>query len=496
MGKSLFKFANASVLLGMLYCMGILLCPNTLLAREGEILGQQTPILTNEQLFLEKMVLSEYMKESHSDEKFAREYGQYSEQYLIDLVSSLPVQFKSTITKIYAQNNDILLWNNEAERRFLHDYAALAISGISKHIMIKLSELYQMANRDRLTYDILLTDAFLGYLYYSKNVLKYAQKWLYSSNTYESLLPNENDIQDWLNAVRNNQSLDFILKLGSENTLYRQTLYQLEAIVAAKKLDINQIYKLAINSQRLRILPNFYNGIFVNIPSYQLHYYRDGHLLINSRVIVGKPERKTPVMYSKLANVVVNPPWIPTSRLINEDLVPKIKRDPSYVERNGYTISDKNGKTVDPYSIDWESITSYFPYHIRQAPGDSALGQYKFNMPSADAIYLHDTPNHNLFKKKNRALSSGCVRVEESAQLANILLKEAGWTTNKTNEVLNTKKTVSARVFSDNPVYLYYVTAWMDNGKLYTAPDIYHYDVVPTDLNNINWNMVREYLTR
>lgn len=100
------------------------------------------------------------MKESHSDEKFAREYGQYSEQYLIDLVSSLPVQFKSTITKIYAQNNDILLWNNEAERRFLHDYAALAISGISKHIMIKLSELYQMANRDRLTYDILLTDAF------------------------------------------------------------------------------------------------------------------------------------------------------------------------------------------------------------------------------------------------------------------------------------------------------------------------------------------------
>ena len=257
---------------------------------------------------------------------------------------------------------------------------------------------------------------------------------------------------------------------------------------------LTNYYKLAINAQRLRIIPDFQNGIFVNIPSYELNYYRDGQLVLNSRVIVGKDARRTPVMYSKLSNVVVNPPWNAPPRLINEDILPRVKQDPEYLARNGYSIINNKGGVVDPYSIDWESMGRKFPYRLRQAAGDnSALGRYKFNMPSSDAIYLHDTPKRGLFTKKNRALSSGCVRVEKSDELATILLQEAGWSTDKKKRVLKSRRTTSADIQSDNPVYLYYVTAWVDNGKLHTLPDIYGYDKMP-NLNYVNWDTVRKYL--
>ena len=81
------------------------------------------------------------------------------------------------------------------------------------------------------------------------------------------------------------------------------------------------------------------------------------------------------------------------------------------------SILDSKGNTIDPYSINWSSIGDKFPYRIRQAAGDSALGNYKFNMPSSDAIYLHDTPNHSLFSRRKTALSSGCVRVENPINL-------------------------------------------------------------------------------
>lgn len=451
--------------------------------------------LTNDQLMLEKQLISKKIAAlSNEDEKFNIEYNQRSEQRFNQIIGKQPLQFRNALIDIYTQNDYLLLWEDRAaEKQFLREYAAFVASGISKRSAQNLDYIYHAANRDRLVYDILLTNAFLDYLYYSKNLMKYSQKWLYSFNSYSASLPSEQDIQSWLSAVKNNRNFAFVSQLEGKNSLYKQTLYQLEALIASGKADRTQVYKLAVNVQRLKILPKFDDGIFVNIPSYQLNYYRDRKLVLDSRVIVGRDARRTPVMYSKLSNVVVNPPWIPTTRLINEDLVPKIKRDPSYVERNGYTILDSAGRPVDPHSINWAEVGSKFPYRIRQAPGDSALGNYKFNMPSSDAIYLHDTPNHSLFNRKNRALSSGCIRVEQSDRLATILLKESGWSEDKKRKVLSSKKTTSANIYSNNPVYLYYVTTWVDDGKVYSLPDIYGYDVTP-NLNYINWNAVKKYL--
>ncbi|MCW9718110.1 L,D-transpeptidase family protein [Avibacterium sp. 21-599] len=492
-----FKLVKFATLLMSCAYVGSALSTNTVaVVNLGKAVKPAMVKLTNEQLLLEQKVIAEKIValRKAEDDRLNLEQQQGSEQRLTDIIGTQPLMFKSAVAKIYTQNDYILLWEDKkAEKQFLREYAALVASGISRQSAQNLDRIYNAEGKDRLVYDILLTDAFLDYLYYSQNVLKSAQKWLYSPTAYKSAEPTEQDIYRWLSAVKNNQHFEFVAQLAGKNSLYRQTLYQLEALISSGKIDPNQRYKLAINTQRLRILPEFYNGIFVNVPSYQLNYYRNGRLVMNSRVIVGKQARKTPVMYSKLSNVVVNPPWIPTTRLIDEDLVPKIKRDPGYVARNGYTITDGSGRIIDPHSINWEAMGNKFPYRIRQAPGDSALGNYKFNMPSADAIYLHDTPNHNLFNKKDRALSSGCIRVEQSDQLASILLKEVGWSDERKRNVLGSKKTTSANVGSENPVYLYYVTAWMNGGKLHTLPDIYGYDAVP-NLNYVNWNAVKKYL--
>lgn len=455
--------------------------------------------LTDAQLLSEQQAIETQLAQIQKaeDARLYLEQQERSEQRLLDLMGNQEIQFKSALAKIYTQNDYVLLWEDQAVvKQFLREYAAMVVSGISRKSAKMLNDIHQQAEVGGLIYDILLTDAFLDYMHYTKNSMKYAQQWLYGSNTYKPTVASEQDIEAWLSAVKRGESLRFLEGLTTKNSLYKQSLSGLSSFVPAAKNDKNilsKLHKLAVNVQRLRIIPNFENGIFVNIPSYELNYYRDGKLVLESRVIVGKTARKTPVMYSKLSNVVVNPPWNPPTRLINEDIVPKIKQDPGYVSRNGYTIFDGSGRPMDPYSINWEGIGKNFPYRIRQAPGDSALGNYKFNMPSSDAIYLHDTPSRNLFAKKDRALSSGCIRVEKSDQLATILLKEAGWSEERKQTVLTSKKTTSANIHSDNPVYLYYVTAWMDNGKIHTLPDIYGYDVTP-DLNYINLDVVQKYL--
>ncbi|WP_133543282.1 L,D-transpeptidase family protein [Mesocricetibacter intestinalis] len=419
-----------------------------------------------------------------------------AEAKLEEILAGRPLRFKAVISKIYGANDFALLWTEEeARRHFLHEYAAMAASGISADAIKSLRQIDEAESAQQpLLQDILLTDAFLDYSYYVKNLSLYAQRWLYSANKYKAKQPEESAVEQWLSALNNGKGTEYIQNLASQNPIYRQTIERVGEILHAQGGHPGELYKLALNAQRLRLIPDFNNGIFVNIPTYQLNYYRDGKLVLNSKVIVGKNKRRTPVMYSKLSNVVVNPPWNAPVRLINEDIIPKVKQDPGYLSRNGYSIIDRNGNTIDPYSIDWASVGSRFPYHLRQAAGDhSALGRYKFNMPSSDAIYLHDTPSRHLFKKKDRALSSGCVRVEKSDQLAGMLLQEAGWSTDKKQKVLNSRKTTSATVRSDNPVYLYYVTAWMENGKLHTAPDIYGYDAgqVP---NYIDWNLIGKYL--
>ncbi len=241
---------------------------------------------------------------------------------------------------------------------------------------------------------------------------------------------------------------------------------------------------LALNIQRLRLLPDdMHNGIMVNIPNYSLIYYLNGSQILASRVIVGRPDRKTPLMRSALNNVVLNPPWNVPTTLVRQDIVPKVKQDPAYLYKHNYTLLSgwsNDAEVIDPSMIDWHMVSAAsFPYRIRQAPGaTNSLGRYKFNMPSSDAIYLHDTPNHNLFQKDIRALSSGCVRVNKASDLANLLLQDAGWNDTRISSTLKEGDTRYVPIRHRIPVNLYYLTAWVaDDGKAQYRTDIYNYDM-------------------
>ncbi|WEE15791.1 L,D-transpeptidase [Citrobacter koseri] len=240
---------------------------------------------------------------------------------------------------------------------------------------------------------------------------------------------------------------------------------------------------LALNIQRLRLLPGeLSTGIMVNIPAYSLVYYQNGNQVLASRVIVGRPDRKTPMMSSALNNVVVNPPWNVPPTLARKDILPKVWNDPGYLERHGYTVMRgwNSKETINPWQVDWSTITpSNLPFRFQQAPGaHNSLGRYKFNMPSSDAIYLHDTPNHNLFQKDTRALSSGCVRVNKASELANMLLQDAGWNDTRISDALKQGDTRYVNIRQNIPVNLYYLTAFVGaDGRTQYRTDIYNYDL-------------------
>lgn len=240
---------------------------------------------------------------------------------------------------------------------------------------------------------------------------------------------------------------------------------------------------LALNIQRLRLLPaELSTGIMVNIPAYSLVYYQNGNQVLASRVIVGRPDRKTPMMSSALNNVVVNPPWNVPPTLARKDILPKVWNDPGYLERHGYTVMRgwNSKEAIDPWQVDWATITpSNLPFRFQQAPGaHNSLGRYKFNMPSSDAIYLHDTPNHNLFQRDARALSSGCVRVNKASELANMLLQDAGWNDARISGALKQGDTRYVNIRQNIPVNLYYLTAFVGaDGSMQYRTDIYNYDL-------------------
>ena len=260
--------------------------------------------------------------------------------------------------KVYLDNDFQPMWEDKtATRQFLKEYAAFAASGVSAKSAKALQQI--LSQPEGLARDMLLTDSFLDYLYYNKNVYQNANSWLYNLGSYNTKAPSAEHIAAWMSAVKKGNSAQFVANLVPKNHIYQETVQRLFAMspngsVATKSAKAKKVkgqaanagasnsaasssfYKLALNAQRLRIIPSFNNGIFVNIPSYQLFYFRDGNLALQSKVIVGRDDRRTPVMYSKLSNVVVNPPWNVPTTILTKDIVPKLARNPALADSLNY----------------------------------------------------------------------------------------------------------------------------------------------------------------
>lgn len=395
-----------------------------------------------------------------------------------------PVYFNG-LAALYGARNMAPMWEDrEAMRSFEQQLAEAAIAGFQPQFAtwVKLLTDSSVSGMGR---DIVLSDAMLGYLDYVSNVGRQGNHWLYSSSPYTLELPALSVINQWQLGIDRHNVAKFIDSLAPQNPQYPKMHATLLQLMRDSRASSQQRAALvALNIQRLRLLPdNLSTGIMVNIPDFSLKYYLNGDEMLASRVIVGRPERKTPLMSSALSNVVLNPPWNVPPTLARKDLLPKVRRDPGYLERHGFTMMRGWGSSepVNPRQVNWSGITeSNLPYRFQQKPGPTnSLGRYKFNMPSTDAIYLHDTPNHNLFQKDVRALSSGCVRVNKASELASMLLRDVGWDNARVSSAVKAGNTRYVNVSNHIPVNLYYLTAFVgDDGQTQFRTDIYNYDSV------------------
>ena len=235
--------------------------------------------------------------------------------------------------------------------------------------------------------------------------------------------------------------------------------------------------KLVASMERLRWLPKNLGEryVFVNQASFTVNVMDKGQVAWHSKVIVGQPTKQTYSFYDQISQVVFNPKWgVPASIIINE-YGPKMRKDPGYLDRNGFIVVDLKGEQIGSDSVDWYNIGANPNFGIQQlAGGGNALGELKFLFPNAHDIYMHDTPTKNLFNDTVRAFSHGCVRVQNPREFAQVLL---GWNKDQVVKGLAISDTHSVALTQKVPVYLTYFTAWADEtGKLQFYDDIYGRD--------------------
>lgn len=240
-------------------------------------------------------------------------------------------------------------------------------------------------------------------------------------------------------------------------------------------------YQACLNLHRLRVLQsNDDNFLFVNIPEFRLHVIESKQEKEAFNIIVGKQETPTPTLSSNIERVVTNPFWTVPSSIVANDMLKKIRRDSTYLKRNGFYIIDGRENKVDVSSIDWNSINPLGnKYFIRQKNSSSnALGLVKFIFPNDYDVYLHDTPSKGLFKRTKRTFSHGCIRLENPDKLAQYLTDRYF-----SNNDLNIKKLISSNqnneiILTEKiKIYIQYITcSGKENFDLEFYGDIYNLD--------------------
>jgi len=263
---------------------------------------------------------------------------------------------------------------------------------------------------------------------------------------------------------------------------WRHGLEQTGALDAQTLAELNvsaetRVNQIKLNLERWRWLPQDLGRrrIEVNIAAYELQVIEDDEVAMQMRVVVGRTYRRTPVFSDTVRYIVLNPNWHVPKSIAVDELIPKIQKDSTYLERFGMHLIDVDSKEVDPRSVDWKGITAEnFPYRLRQDPGPlNALGQMKFMFPNQYDVYLHDTPSRHLFDRTQRDFSHGCIRIEKPMDLAVYLMKKSKWNREAIERALDEGTERSMYLPRPMPIHLLYFTAWADeDGTIQFREDI------------------------
>jgi murein L,D-transpeptidase YcbB/YkuD len=221
--------------------------------------------------------------------------------------------------------------------------------------------------------------------------------------------------------------------------------------------------------------------VVVNIPGAVAEAVEDGRVARRYITVVGKIERPSPTLTTRITAVNLNPTWTVPLSIVKKDIVGKMRKDPAYIARMRMRLIDAQGGEIDPRSVDWNADRAP-NFTIRQDSGDfNALGNLRIDMPNSYAVYMHDTNHRNLFSADYRFQSSGCTRVADVRDLAAWLLQDnPGWSRREIDAGIAGGKRIDIRLTHALPVAWIYLTGWADHdGTVQFREDIYRQDEAP-----------------
>jgi L,D-transpeptidase YcbB len=283
----------------------------------------------------------------------------------------------------------------------------------------------------------------------------------------------ENDIYDSYleEAVRRFQARHGLTIDG----IVHEATFEAMNVPAATRRD-----QLKVNIDRLKSLIGNLGPRYVvcNVPAARIEAIERDVAVSRHTGVVGKPDRPSPEIDSKIIEINFNPYWTVPASIVRKDLIPRMQDQPDYLTKNRIRILDAAHRELQPSQINWysEDATNYT---FKQDPGSqNSLGSIRINFPSAYGVYMHDTPLKNLFGDDFRFHSSGCVRVQNVRQLVVWLLDETkGWSGPDIERVIKSGEQKTARLAKPVPLHWVYVTAWSGaDGVVQFREDIYGHD--------------------
>jgi L,D-transpeptidase YcbB len=241
-----------------------------------------------------------------------------------------------------------------------------------------------------------------------------------------------------------------------------------------------RLAQLKMNLTRLKSLTGNLGPRYVvcNIPAAQIEAIENDVCVSRHIGVVGKPDRPSPELTSRIVEVNFNPYWTVPVSIVRRDLIPKMQAEPDYLTKNHIRIFDRRNRELQPTDINWETEEAIH-YMFKQDPGElNSLGAIKINFPNPHQVYMHDTPLKNLFGEDMRFHSSGCVRVQNVRELVNWLLSETvGWPRIEVDRVIKSAERRDAKLARPVPLYWVYVTGWVTaDGVVQFRDDIYGRD--------------------
>lgn len=243
-----------------------------------------------------------------------------------------------------------------------------------------------------------------------------------------------------------------------------------------------RIRQLEINVARLRSLvgTGLTNRYAVaNIPAALVETVEGGVVHTRHAAGVGKIDRQSPLLNSKVVEVNFNPFWTAPASVVKKDLIPKMQKEPNYLSENKIRIFNAAGQEIPSSQINWFSDEAT-RYRFRQDPGGdlNSMGFVRINIPNQHGVYMHDTPSKGIFGDDFRFVSSGCIRIQNVRDYIEWLLKDTpGWTREQIDATFKSGERIDARLAQAVPIHWIYVTAWATpDGLVQFRDDIYNKD--------------------